>query len=382
MRLERLLQHVRFEAASFMPRGALTFKEWRAKLLTVPRRGQSTRTDLALWVGWCKIALLIVCPLAHLHGQEATAWRDPSPHKVQFVTVDENVRLEVLDWGGTGRPIVLLAGGGNTAHVFDDFAPKLTPTYHVYGITRRGFGASSITSSGYTADRLGDDVVEVLDALELTGPVLAGHSLGGEELSSIGSRHPERVGGLVYLDAGYSYAFDNGKGMTTEAQQKPVGDPPPQPPAPTAADRASFTAFQAWTKRTSGITFPEAELRQSNETNLDGSVGKGRTPITVLQAINTGFRKFTDIRVPVLAIYATTSDLPPWLQNSVDSALRAAGQRSIDTGRAMVEKQAKVFEDGVPTARVVLLPHAQHYVFLSNELDVLREMRAFLATLK
>ena len=65
------------------------------------------------------------------------------PHTVQFVTVDKDVKLEVLDWGGSGRPVVLLAGLGNNAHVFDKFAPKLTGTYHVYGITRRGFGASS-----------------------------------------------------------------------------------------------------------------------------------------------------------------------------------------------------------------------------------------------
>jgi hypothetical protein len=57
-----------------------------------------------------------------------TAWvRDPSPHKAQFITVDINVKLEVLDWGGTGRPIVLLAGLGNSAHVFDKFALNLFP---------------------------------------------------------------------------------------------------------------------------------------------------------------------------------------------------------------------------------------------------------------
>ena len=43
---------------------------------------------------------------------------------------------------GTGRPVVLLAGY-NTAHVFDDFAAKLSETSRVYGITRRGYGASS-----------------------------------------------------------------------------------------------------------------------------------------------------------------------------------------------------------------------------------------------
>jgi hypothetical protein len=51
------------------------------------------------------------------------AQRDPSKHKVQFVTVANGVRLEVLDWGGSGRPVVLLAGLGTTAHVFDG-SPK------------------------------------------------------------------------------------------------------------------------------------------------------------------------------------------------------------------------------------------------------------------
>jgi pimeloyl-ACP methyl ester carboxylesterase len=44
---------------------------------------------------------------------------------------------------------------------------------------------------------------------------------------------------------------------------------------------------------------------------------------------------------------------------------------------ALLERQAKAIEDGVPSARVVRLPGANHYVFLSNEADVLREMRAF-----
>jgi hypothetical protein len=36
---------------------------------------------------------------------------------------------------------------------------------------------------------------------------------------------------------------------------------------------------------------------------------------------------------------------------------------------------------GVPSARVVRLPHANHYIFLSNESDVIREMNAFLSGL-
>src|SRR5437763_5762522 len=100
-------------------------------------------------------------------SQQPRTWQDPSPHITQFVTVDKNVRLEVLDWGGSGRPIVLLAGGANTAHVFDEFAPKLTANGHVYGITRRGFGASSFSALENGVDRMGEDVIAVLDALKL-----------------------------------------------------------------------------------------------------------------------------------------------------------------------------------------------------------------------
>ena len=89
----------------------------------------------------------IPLPLELQRATEETKWRDPSPHTSQRITVEKDVQLEVLDWGGSGQPLVFLAGLGNTAHVFDKFAPKLIDQYHVYGITRRGFGASSSPAS-------------------------------------------------------------------------------------------------------------------------------------------------------------------------------------------------------------------------------------------
>lgn len=146
-------------------------------------------------------------PLTFQRSTSKTEWKDPSAHTTRFVTVDRNVKLEVLDWGGSGRPVLLLAGLGNTAHVFDALAGKLAASYRVYGLTRRGFGASSAPTSGYGADRLADDVLEVIDFLELSKPVLIGHSIAGEELSSIGSRQADKVAGLIYMDAGNSYAY-------------------------------------------------------------------------------------------------------------------------------------------------------------------------------
>jgi pimeloyl-ACP methyl ester carboxylesterase len=133
--------------------------------------------------------------------QQSPPWRDPSRHEVRFVTVEDGVRLGVLDWGGAGRSVVLLAGLGFTAHVFDDFAEQLISSFQVYGITRRGYGASSRPASGYTEERLTEDDLRVLDAFGLVAPIVSGHSVAGNELSQLGIHHHQRIGGLVYLDA-------------------------------------------------------------------------------------------------------------------------------------------------------------------------------------
>jgi non-heme chloroperoxidase len=60
-------------------------------------------------------------PFTFRKATKETAWArpaDPTPHKVQFVTVEPGVKLEVLDWGGSGRTLVFLAGLGDTAHVY------------------------------------------------------------------------------------------------------------------------------------------------------------------------------------------------------------------------------------------------------------------------
>jgi non-heme chloroperoxidase len=322
-----------------------------------------------------------------LYGQDTVGdgqGTDSSPHSVQFVAVDDNVKLEVLDWGGSGRPLVLLAGLGNTAHIFDRFALKLTPTYHVYGITRRGFGASSApvpANNNYSSDRLGDDVLVVLDALKLNHPVLVGHSIAGEELSSVATRHPEKVGGLVYIDAGYPYAFyDRSHGDLTidslelrkeleQLQNIRYGMPGVGPP-----DQKPLIQELLQT------TLPQVEKDlQAQQKWLQAappsSEGPSLPPVNL--AILAGVAKYTDIRVPVLAFFAFPQDLAP----TVFADDPAAHARLEAVNRADRDTQIKAFQSGIPSARVVRLPHANHFLFITNETDILREMNAFLEKL-
>ena len=285
--------------------------------------------------------------------------------------------MEVLDWGGSGRPLILLAGGGNTAHIFDDFAPKLTSRYHVYGITRRGFGASGYSPAANLADRLGDDVLAVMDSLRLQRPILIGHSIAGAELSSIASRRPDRVAALVYLDAAYAYAFDNGKGVSMKEIQELHG---PQPPPPGAADLASFSALQKYYERVNGFRFPEAELRQQWEAAPGGGVGKPRDVPggPMLMALIMAAKKYASIPVPALILFANPHSLGAWIGGSTDSSVQAAAKAYSTALAALTKKQEKAVEEGVPAAHVITLPDAHHYMFLSNEADVLREIHVFL----
>lgn len=298
--------------------------------------------------------------------------------KSTFITVDKNVKLQVIDWGGSGRPVVLLAGLGGSAHVFDKFAPKLTANYHVYGITRRGFGASSApapATGDYSADRLGDDVLAVVDSLKLNRPVLVGHSIAGEELSSVGSRYPDKVAGLIYLDAGYSYAYyDRSRGDlvldSLELRKKltqllPGAAPQDQKQLVQELLQTSLPQF-------------EKDLREQQKAlqSIPALPQSGGLSSFTFQAVFAGEQKYTDIRVPILAIFAVPHDLGSLFKD--DPTARGAAE-AIDA--AFAGAQAKAFEIGLPSARVVRLPNADHWVFQSNEADVLREMNAFLGSL-
>jgi non-heme chloroperoxidase len=319
-------------------------------------------------------------------AQESTPWHDPSKHTAQFVTVEEGVQLEVLDWGGIGRPIVLLAGRGFTAHVFDGFAEKLTDSYHVYGITRRGFGASSKPTSGYTEERRTEDDLRVFDALKLVAPVVVGHSVAGHELSQLGIHHFERIGGVVYLDAlnDGSDDYSDYDALCSKLPEAMQNGPEPSP-----ADLKSFPAYRSWRLRTQGIPIPESELRSDFVENPDGSVGSRKTPEYVFDAMATGDKKhdYSEIRSPVLAfVVYDTPDGTPQEQIRKYHVKDAAERNIVEAVYGQYIGMARIRIDRINRAaggaRVVQLWGADHFVFLSNEADVLRELRAFLATLR
>jgi non-heme chloroperoxidase len=330
------------------------------------------------------LSTLVLCLAPTVHGQQAAPWHDPSKHKIQFVTVEEGVRLEVLDWGGSGRNVVLLAGSGNTAHIFDNFAEKLSGACcHVYGITRRGFGASTHPDSGYDQQRLADDVLQVLDALKLVAPVVAGHSMSGEELTTLGDEHSDRLAGLVYLDAAADPTDYPGSSAAYMALfSKLPAAMRANGSAPDASDLRSFQALHDFKVRQNGFEYPEAELHNTYNRNPDGSVGSGNAPDKVHFAIGRGAlpRDYSRIRVPILALFSSLSI--NYRYQPKDARERTAVEEFDAATEVYDKRNKKNLLNAKGGVRIVDLPEADHYLFLSNEAEVLREMRAFIVGLK
>ena len=294
----------------------------------------------------------VVAPMAATPS--SAQWQDPSPHQARFVTVDTEVRLEVLDWGGVGRP-VLFVGCYLTAHVYDNIAPKLTDHFHVYALTRRGVGASDHPPTGYHPQRRADDILEVVTALNMEQPILVGNSCGGDILHTLGARNPDRIGGLVYLDAAEDPTL-------TMADY----DLPP-------VDTANLPAR---VPMSIPVVFPEADMRQRNQHPLDPVL---RRAIVEDNRVKPDYAR---IRVPVVAIYRAVT-----LQQTLseyaarNEAERLAVHQAYRARRAILTRWQRDLLAGVPDAKIVELPNANLFMFLSNEAEVIRELRAFAASL-
>lgn len=111
--------------------------------------------------------------------------------------------LHGLAWSDAGVPLLLLHGFGNDVHVWDDFAPAVAPYYRTLALDQRGHGDSGHDPElRYDHDSMARDALAALDALGVQRFVLVGHSMGGRVAMRIARRCPERLAGLVIVDAG------------------------------------------------------------------------------------------------------------------------------------------------------------------------------------
>jgi pimeloyl-ACP methyl ester carboxylesterase len=116
-----------------------------------------------------------------------------------LVEVEPGVEIFVQDLGD-GPPVVFIAGFGLNGEAWQGQIEQLTAAgYRAIALDVRGTGQSAKPLRGYGMDRLVDDVLAVLDALDLGQVTLVGWSFGGQISMRLAVREPARVRALVMV---------------------------------------------------------------------------------------------------------------------------------------------------------------------------------------
>lgn len=116
----------------------------------------------------------------------------------QFVTVGDGCGIAFRFDGPADAPVLLLSNSlGTDMGMWVPQMAAWTQHARVLRYDQRGHGASDVPAGAYSLDRLGRDVLELLDALRLEAVDFCGLSLGGMTGQWLGVRAPERVRRLV-----------------------------------------------------------------------------------------------------------------------------------------------------------------------------------------
>lgn len=322
--------------------------------------------------------LVAALSLAGPHpGVAQVGLRDTSPHRVAFVRTPDGARLEVLDWGGRGEPLVLVPGLGSTAHVFDTLAPTLRDRFRVIAVTRRGFGASTRATGGYDTPTLADDILRAMDARGIRRAVLAGHSLGGAEVTWLAVHDPARVAGVALLES-YCYGCPPPKGIPSPPSVKAEG-----PPLATDRDRASVQAWAVHKARIVGAALPPGEVLATVQVDRRGAIVPDARVTRAIAAVRRGatpsdLRHVTVPAVLVLGFPRTARDLIPWDDAPTRSQLASAAAW-LPFVRWSKREWATRFMQLTARGTVVMVPGAPHHVFLSDPGRVAEALQALAA---
>lgn len=121
----------------------------------------------------------------------------------QFITLDNGQSVHVRDTGPRGAPVLLLLhGSGASLHTWDGWAKALEQDYRVIRYDQPGHGLTGPhIDTDYTAKAFADTAALLMDKLSIANYVIAGNSMGGWVAWNHALAYPERVKGLILIDA-------------------------------------------------------------------------------------------------------------------------------------------------------------------------------------
>lgn len=102
---------------------------------------------------------------------------------------------------GTGKPLLLIHGNGNSIHAFASNIPYFSKKYKVIAVDSRAHGKTIDAGDSLSFEMMADDFAALLNAMHIDSAYVIGWSDGGINALLLAMRHPEKVIKLVSTGA-------------------------------------------------------------------------------------------------------------------------------------------------------------------------------------
>jgi 3-oxoadipate enol-lactonase len=123
-----------------------------------------------------------------------------------MIKADDGCPIYVEVSGREDAPALMLSNSlGTNLHMWDDQADEFAKHFRLVRYDRRGHGQSGMPQGPYSMDRLGRDVLSVLDALNIKKTNWCGLSMGGMVGQWLGANAPDRVQKLILSNTSAHY---------------------------------------------------------------------------------------------------------------------------------------------------------------------------------
>lgn len=265
------------------------------------------------------------------------------------------VSVHYLDWGRGGPPAVLVHATGFCARVWAPYAQRLGSSFHVIAPDMRGHGDSDKPAGPYRWQDLGADLAGLLDALDLRGALLMGHSAGGTAAVVAAAERPGRVSRLVLLEP-----------TILLSRRARTGEPGPQMAQRARRRRAVWDGreqmAQAYRTRETFAGWDEVSFRAYVEgctaDRADGTVGLKCPPEIEAQ------------------FYENREAFDPWpyVQGLACPTLVVLGEKGVPLGSEPVKRWRALR----PQDTVLSVPGSSHFVPQEKPHEVVEAVRGFL----
>ncbi|MBS3912868.1 MAG: alpha/beta hydrolase [Bacteroidetes bacterium] len=323
----------------------------------------------------CRFLFLTVCILSFSCQNTNNETTLKATSYTEHFIHGASVKLHYLDWGGSGEPLILIHGLGDSPFLFEELADALKKNFRVIAYSKRGHCKSEVFDSNFDNSTLVSDLKLLLDSLQIKKANLLGWSMGGNEITEFAIQYPERTNKLIYFEAGYDLSEDPFKLILHAVSNTAFAD---------SSDLISMEAYRNWYHR---FWFPDVDWNSTLESNLKAclqikpdrsikAIPNDEVSKNILKSAMTYHRNYDKVKAPALLFFTNSFFQAPGNDAKTTSFYEKLEKEIISPWRQSSINRVKT---EMKKGQIITLSKGSHvsFIFLSKN-EIVTSINSFL----